>query len=191
MFCAYGACSSSRRQNDPIVEFGRLLRACSGRPHPRSVRYFLVIQLSLHRFWVRRQNHQVVGYRDCTSLASFTFALLTASFFFSQGAALNTFKGHTSYVFCTDFNPQSNLLVSGSFDESVRIWDVRSGKCLRVLPAHSDPVTATHFNRDGTLILSSSYDGLWYCFFFRLSRPFSRLTSRLPAAYGTPGLGNV
>lgn len=46
------------------------------------------------------------------------------------------------------------------FDENVRIWDVRTGKCLRTLPAHSDPVTAVHFNRDGSLIVSSSYDGL-------------------------------
>lgn len=48
------------------------------------------------------------------------------------------------------------------FDESVRIWDVRTGKCLKTLPAHSDPVSAVHFNRDGSLIVSSSYDGLWY-----------------------------
>ena len=47
------------------------------------------------------------------------------------------------------------------FDESVRIWDVKTGKCLRTLPAHSDPVSAVHFNRDGSLIVSSSYDGLW------------------------------
>ena len=47
------------------------------------------------------------------------------------------------------------------FDESVRIWDVKTGKCLKTLPAHSDPVTAVTFNRDGCLIVSSSYDGLW------------------------------
>ena len=47
------------------------------------------------------------------------------------------------------------------FDESVRVWDVKTGKCLRTLPAHSDPVSAVHFNRDGSLIVSSSYDGLW------------------------------
>ena len=52
------------------------------------------------------------------------------------------------------------LIVSGSFDESVRIWDVRTWKCLKTLPAHSDPVSAVHFNRDGSLIVSSSYDGL-------------------------------
>ena len=28
-------------------------------------------------------------------------------------------QGHTSYVFNCSFNPQSNLIVSGSFDETV------------------------------------------------------------------------
>merc|ERR1712088_894797 len=78
----------------------------------------------------------------------------------SSGKCLKTLKGHSNYVFCCNFNPQSNLVVSGSFDESVRIWDVRTGKCLKTLPAHSDPVSAVHLNRDGSLIVSSSYDGL-------------------------------
>lgn len=48
----------------------------------------------------------------------------------SSGKCLKTLKGHSNYVFCCNFNPQSNLIVSGSFDESVRIWDVRTGKKL-------------------------------------------------------------
>lgn len=78
-----------------------------------------------------------------------------------QGSCVNRLTGHTNFVSCVNFNPQSNLLVSGSFDESVRIWDVSSGKQIRNLPAHSDPVTAAHFCRDGTLIVSGSYDGIW------------------------------
>jgi COMPASS component SWD3 len=50
--------------------------------------------------------------------------------------------------------------VSGSFDESVRLWDVRAGRCIRAIPAHSDPVTSAQFNRDGTIVVTSSYDGL-------------------------------
>jgi WD40 repeat protein len=86
---------------------------------------------------------------------------------------LKVLKGHTNYVFCVNFNPQSNLIVSGSFDESVRIWDVKQGKCLKTLPAHSEPVSAVHFNRDGTLIVSSSYDGLWYVPYLLLSFMFT------------------
>lgn len=73
---------------------------------------------------------------------------------------IKTLSGHTNYVFCVAFNPQANMVASGSFDETVRVWDVKAGKCLKVLPAHSDPVTAVDFNRDGSLIVSGSYDGL-------------------------------
>ncbi len=95
---------------------------------------------------------------------------------------MKTLKGHTHYVFCVNYNPQSNLIVSGSFDESVRIWEVKTGKCLKVLPAHSEPVTAVHFNRDGTMIVSSSFDGLWFVLFY--SQPFS-------VVFGTPIVVNA
>lgn len=36
------------------------------------------------------------------------------------------------------------------FDESVRIWDVKTGKCLKTLPAHSDPVSAVSFGLNAT-----------------------------------------
>lgn len=73
---------------------------------------------------------------------------------------MRTLKGHSHYVFCVNYNPGSNLIVSGGFDEKVMIWDVKKGKCLKSISAHSDPVSAVCFNRDGTLIVSCAYDGL-------------------------------
>lgn len=85
-------------------------------------------------------------------------------------------KGHTNFVFCVNFSPSANMIVSGGFDETVRVWDVARGislscwvfrmlnvflaKTLKTLPAHSDPVTAVTFNHDGTLIASCAMDGL-------------------------------
>ena len=34
-----------------------------------------------------------------------------------QGRCMKTLKGHSNYVFCCNFNPQSNLIVSGSVSE--------------------------------------------------------------------------
>ncbi len=92
-----------------------------------------------------------------------------------QSKEIKVLEGHTDYVFCVEFNPKSNLIVSGSYDETVRIWDVKTvfirhrrlkrikklqEKCMKILFAHSDPVSAVGFNRDGSMIVSSSYDGL-------------------------------
>lgn len=52
------------------------------------------------------------------------------------------------------------MLVSGSYDEAVFLWDVRSGRCMRQLPAHSDPVGGVDFVCDGTMMVSCSTDGL-------------------------------
>ena len=41
-----------------------------------------------------------------------------------------------------------------------RLWDVKTGNCLRTIPAHSDPVTSVDFSKDGNTIVSGSYDGL-------------------------------
>ncbi|XP_072989245.1 COMPASS-like H3K4 histone methylase component WDR5B [Typha latifolia] len=68
-------------------------------------------------------------------------------------------RGHTSFVFCVNFNPQSNFIVSGAFDCTVRIWDVHSGRCVRAIDAHDEPVTSVHFVKDGSLVVSGSHDG--------------------------------
>jgi len=52
------------------------------------------------------------------------------------------------------------MLVTGSYDEAVFLWDVRSARVMRQLPAHSDPVSGVDFVRDGTMVCSCASDGL-------------------------------
>ncbi|KNE68343.1 hypothetical protein AMAG_13002 [Allomyces macrogynus ATCC 38327] len=77
-----------------------------------------------------------------------------------DGQCLRVLEGHTAQVFCVAFHPQGHLLASGSFDETVRLWNAQTGECVRILPAHSDPVSTIDFSPDGTLLASASYDGL-------------------------------
>ena len=48
------------------------------------------------------------------SLAGVTSTSLDVVCVLFQGKCLKTLKGHSNYVFCCTFNPQSNLIVSGS-----------------------------------------------------------------------------
>lgn len=68
--------------------------------------------------------------------------------------------GHHNYVYSLSFSPKGNMLVSGSYDEALFLWDVRTARLMRSLPAHSDPVSGVDFVRDGTLVASCSSDGL-------------------------------
>ena len=44
-----------------------------------------------------------------------------------QGKCLKTLKGHSNYVFCCNFNPQSNLIVSGSGSGLTLEWGAGAG----------------------------------------------------------------
>lgn len=63
---------------------------------------------------------------------------------------------------CVACHPLSTLLVSGGFDETIRLWDIQRGTCHREIAAHSEAVTSVDMCADGTMIASSSYDGLMY-----------------------------
>ena len=50
-------------------------------------------------------------------------------------------------------------IVSGSYDRTIRIWDMASGHCLQTLEGHSDWVRAVAISHDGSRIVSGSDDG--------------------------------
>ncbi|KIK33089.1 hypothetical protein CY34DRAFT_729064 [Suillus luteus UH-Slu-Lm8-n1] len=40
------------------------------------------------------------------------------------------FKGHSRQITCIDISADNTLLVSGSFDKTVRIWNLDTGKLV-------------------------------------------------------------
>lgn len=43
-------------------------------------------------------------------------------------------KAHTADVFCVDMNDE--IIVSGSGDKTIRLWDKRNGKCIRTVKSN-------------------------------------------------------
>ena len=50
-----------------------------------------------------------------------------------QGLTTKILKGHTSYVFCLNYNSASDKLVSGCCDGDIKIWDVTKGKFVHCM----------------------------------------------------------
>lgn len=50
-------------------------------------------------------------------------------------------------------DPTSTIIASGAADNTVRLWDIKSGKCLKVWNFDT-AVKRVEFNEDGTLLLA-------------------------------------
>ncbi|RKO87112.1 WD40-repeat-containing domain protein [Blyttiomyces helicus] len=63
-----------------------------------------------------------------------------------------------------DWHPKGNVLIAGSEDSSVWMWQVPSGDCMQVFSGHIDSVTCGRFLPNGKGIVTGSADGtliLW------------------------------
>jgi WD40 repeat protein len=52
-----------------------------------------------------------------------------------KGRCVKVLHGHTSWVRSVSFSPDGRVLVSGSQDETIKLWDVKMGECLKTLRA--------------------------------------------------------
>lgn len=75
-----------------------------------------------------------------------------------QPALLRTLAGHSSWVICTAMTPDGQIAISGSVDETLRVWSPEMGECLRVLRGHTDIIHDVKITPDGRLALSASQD---------------------------------
>ncbi len=67
-------------------------------------------------------------------------------------------RGHTDFIFAVNFSPDGRSLVSCSADQTIRLWNVMTGQCIKVLQGHAGLVTDVTFSPDGHILASSSYD---------------------------------
>ena len=68
------------------------------------------------------------------------------------------FVGHTGVVHGVTFSPDGKRVLSGSGDETLRLWDVETGQQVRCLKGHTGCVNSVAFSPDGKRALSGSAD---------------------------------
>jgi WD40 repeat protein len=71
---------------------------------------------------------------------------------------LPTLRGHSFDVSSLALSPDGSLLASGSWDSTIKIWNITSGQLLRTLTGHVGRVFSVAFSPDGQLIASGGWD---------------------------------
>ncbi len=57
----------------------------------------------------------------------------------SDGRAVRTLPGHKDQVVWMRFSPDQKMIATGSWDDTVRLWEAATGKELAVLTGHKAP----------------------------------------------------
>ena len=75
-----------------------------------------------------------------------------------------TLEGHTDLVWSVAFRPNGVMLASVSWDRTVRLWNVNTGRLLHTLTGHTNDIMSVALSPDGQTLASGSWDGtirLW------------------------------
>lgn len=75
---------------------------------------------------------------------------------FKEGNPLK-FRGHKASVQSFVFTPDGKRIISGSYDKSIRIWDIATGKAV-ILGKHKEKINKLAISHDGRKAVSCSID---------------------------------
>lgn len=68
--------------------------------------------------------------------------------------SVRVFRGHTNGIMCLQF--EDNILATGSYDATIKIWDTETGEEIRTLRGHESGIRCLQF--DDTKLISGSMD---------------------------------
>lgn len=71
----------------------------------------------------------------------------------ANGERLGTYNGHQGAIWTVDVSPNTVLLATGSADNTVRLWNVKTGECVKVWDFPT-AVKRVEFSPDGSRLLA-------------------------------------
>lgn len=97
-----------------------------------------------------------------------------------------TLKGHKDAIYNLSWRPSGPgsanpdaplLLATASFDCSVKLWDMESGRCVRTLSKHTEPVYSVSFSPNAQYIATGSFDRCLHVWSVTEDRPVKTFKS--------------
>lgn len=76
----------------------------------------------------------------------------------SYGTAKRALKGHNHFVSDVVISSDGQFALSGSWDSTLRLWEIASGRCTRRFVGHTKDVLSVAFSGDNRQIVSGSRD---------------------------------
>ncbi len=71
---------------------------------------------------------------------------------------LRTLVGHTDEILALEVTPDSQWLISGSEDHTIKVWDIATGQEIYTLTGHTGSVLTLVLTSDGKQVISGSAD---------------------------------
>jgi WD40 repeat protein len=83
---------------------------------------------------------------------------ITSNFSGKTWKYTHTLSGHSSWVTSVVISPNGKTVVSGSLDDTIKIWNFHTGELLQTFTGHSKAVNTLAISPDGQLLISGSDD---------------------------------
>jgi WD40 repeat protein len=83
---------------------------------------------------------------------------LTANLLPPGSGLVRTLQGHAKEIGAVTITPDGNHIISASWDNTLKVWEVSTGQEVRTLKGHTSDVNAVAITPDGKHVVSGSHD---------------------------------
>lgn len=97
----------------------------------------------------------------------------------------STINAHTNRVTSTTFHPLSNYVISTSFDQTWKLWDITKQVDILTQEGHDKAVFTGCIHPDGGLFVSSGLDGVSHIWDLRSGQSISQLQKHAQGVYSS------
>ncbi len=108
----------------------------------------------------KRDPHRVIHFNNGANLVAFGSFDKKIRFLDIKTASerSSTIKGHAGSIKCIYICELKKIVLTGSFDTSIRCWSIETGKCIRIFQGHQQTVTCLSMFDEDERIVSGSND---------------------------------